>query len=102
MFGVIINCFSVQCNFYNFSRMPEVKEIVAVCNQSYRDIFEENINVDLKFALSGKERQDFVYSGLHVLNDGLRVGASVLCVPAKATIKEAGVHMKIVCWVVEH
>ncbi|MFS8002395.1 putative 2-C-methyl-D-erythritol 4-phosphate cytidylyltransferase [Helianthus anomalus] len=31
-----------------------------------------------------------------VLNDGLRVGASVLGVPAKATIKEAGVHMKIV------
>ncbi|KAM0023047.1 hypothetical protein Hdeb2414_s0003g00094071 [Helianthus debilis subsp. tardiflorus] len=37
-----------------------------------------------------------------VLNDGLRVVASVLGVPAKATIKESGVHMKIVHWVVEH
>ncbi|KAJ0508389.1 putative 2-C-methyl-D-erythritol 4-phosphate cytidylyltransferase [Helianthus annuus] len=88
----------------------------------------EKINVDLKFALPGKERQDFAYRGLQtidltselvcihdsarplvtssdvekVLNDGLRVGASVLGVPAKATIKEAGVHMKIVHWVVEH
>ncbi|KAL4573544.1 hypothetical protein LXL04_020354 [Taraxacum kok-saghyz] len=98
--------------------MPEVKEIIVVCDPSYRDIFEgagEKINVGLKFALPGKERQDPVYSGLQaidlnselacihdsarplvtcsdvqkVLNDGLRVGASVLGVPAKATIKEA-------------
>ncbi|KAF5813551.1 putative 2-C-methyl-D-erythritol 4-phosphate cytidylyltransferase [Helianthus annuus] len=104
-------------SFYTFSRMPEVKEIIVVCDPSYRDIFEdarEKINVDLKFALPGKERQDSVYSGLQtidptselvcihdsarplvtssdvekVLNDGLRVGASVLGVPAKATIKE--------------
>ncbi|KAI3805242.1 hypothetical protein L1987_27439 [Smallanthus sonchifolius] len=104
-------------SFYTFSRMPEVKEIVVVCDPSYQDIFEdarEKINVDLKFALPGKERQDSVYSGLQaidltselvcvhdsarplvtssdvgkVLNDGLRVGASVLGVPAKATIKE--------------
>ncbi|KAJ0750843.1 putative 2-C-methyl-D-erythritol 4-phosphate cytidylyltransferase [Helianthus annuus] len=104
-------------SFYTFSRMPEVKEIVVVCDTSYQDIFEdarEKINVDLKFALPGKERQDSVYSGLQtidrtselvcihdsarplvtssdvekVLNDGLRVGASVLGVPAKATIKE--------------
>ncbi|KAJ9552578.1 hypothetical protein OSB04_016623 [Centaurea solstitialis] len=105
-------------SFYTFSRMPEVKEIVVVCDPSYQDIFEdtrEKIKVDLKFALPGKERQDSVYSGLQaidlssalvcihdsarplvsssdvekVLNDGLRVGASVLGVPAKATIKEA-------------
>nr|WNX96123.1 4-diphosphocytidyl-2-C-methyl-D-erythritol synthase [Ayapana triplinervis] len=104
-------------SFYTFSRMPEVKEIVVVCDPSYQDIFEDardKINVDLKFALPGKERQDSVYSGLQaidftselvcihdsarplvtssdvakVLNDGLRVGASVLGVPAKATIKE--------------
>ncbi|MFS7939307.1 putative 2-C-methyl-D-erythritol 4-phosphate cytidylyltransferase [Helianthus anomalus] len=104
-------------SFYTFSRMPEVKEIVVVCDTSYQDIFEdarEKINVDLKFALPGKERQDSVYNGLQtidltselvcihdsarplvtssdvekVLNDGLRVGASVLGVPAKATIKE--------------
>lgn len=104
-------------SFYTFSRMPEVKEIVVVCDPSYQDIFEDaraKINLDLKFALPGKERQDSVYSGLQaidfnselvcvhdsarplvtsgdvekVLKDGLRVGASVLGVPAKATIKE--------------
>nr|ABB88837.2 4-diphosphocytidyl-2-C-methyl-D-erythritol synthase [Stevia rebaudiana] len=104
-------------SFYTFSRMREVKEIVVVCDPSYQDIFEDardNISVDLKFALPGKERQDSVFSGLQsidlaselvcihdsarplvtsgdvlkVLNDGLRVGASVLGVPAKATIKE--------------
>ncbi|KAG8368946.1 hypothetical protein BUALT_Bualt15G0099200 [Buddleja alternifolia] len=105
-------------SFYTFSKMPQVKEIVVVCDPSYQDIFEdakENIHVDLKFALPGKERQDSVYSGLEaidsnselvcihdsarplvlagdvakVLNDGWHIGAAVLGVPAKATIKEA-------------
>lgn len=105
-------------SFYTFSKMPEVKEIVVVCDPSYRDIFEDakqNIQVDLKFALPGKERQDSVYSGLEaidsnselvcihdsarplvlatdvskVLKDGWCIGAAVLGVPAKATIKEA-------------
>ncbi|XP_011087605.1 2-C-methyl-D-erythritol 4-phosphate cytidylyltransferase, chloroplastic isoform X3 [Sesamum indicum] len=105
-------------SFYTFSKMPEVKEIVVVCDPSYQDIFEdakENIHIDMKFALPGKERQDSVYSGLEaidsdselvcihdsarplvlagdvakVLKDGQRVGAAVLGVPAKATIKEA-------------
>lgn len=105
-------------SFYTFSKMPEVKEIVVVCDPSYQDIFEdakENIHVDLKFALPGKERQDSVYSGLEaidlnselvcihdsarplvltsdvekVLKDGKRIGAAVLGVAAKATIKEA-------------
>lgn len=30
----------ISCSFYTFSRMPEVKEIVVVCDPSYRDIFE--------------------------------------------------------------
>ncbi|KAG8491032.1 hypothetical protein CXB51_014172 [Gossypium anomalum] len=54
-------------SLYTFSRMIEVKEIVVVCDPSYKDIFEEaidKINVDLKFTLPGKERQDSVYSGL--------------------------------------
>ncbi|PIN03655.1 2-C-methyl-D-erythritol 4-phosphate cytidylyltransferase [Handroanthus impetiginosus] len=105
-------------SFYTFSKMPEVKEIVVVCDPSYQDIFEDakkNVHVDVKFALPGKERQDSVYSGLEaidsnsglvcihdsarplvlagdvakVLKDGWRVGAAVLGVPAKATIKEA-------------
>nr|AOT86858.1 2-C-methyl-D-erythritol 4-phosphate cytidylyltransferase [Osmanthus fragrans] len=105
-------------SFYTFSKMPEVKEIVVVCDPSYQDIFEDakdSIDVDLKFALPGKERQDSVYSGLQeidlnselvcihdsarplvlaedvakVLKDGWLIGAAVLGVPAKATIKEA-------------
>lgn len=105
-------------SLYTFSRMPEVKEIVVVCDPSYQDIFEdanEKIQVDMKFSLPGKERQDSVYSGLQavdlsselvcihdsarplvlaedvekVLKDGLLIGAAVLGVPAKATIKEA-------------
>lgn len=27
-------------SFYTFSRFPEVKEIVVVCDPSYQDIFE--------------------------------------------------------------
>ncbi|KAF2309023.1 hypothetical protein GH714_000166 [Hevea brasiliensis] len=76
---------------------------------------KENITVDLKFALPGKERQDSVYNGLQevdlnselvcvhdsarplvssaevkeVLKDAWINGAAVLGVPAKATIKEA-------------
>uniref|UniRef100_A0A2P2KR33 Putative chloroplast 2-C-methyl-D-erythritol 4-phosphate cytidylyltransferase n=1 Tax=Rhizophora mucronata TaxID=61149 RepID=A0A2P2KR33_RHIMU len=98
--------------------MIEVKEIIVVCDPSYRDIFKdavEKINVDLKFALPGNERQHSVYSGLQaidlnselvcihdsarplvssaevekVLRDGLINGAAVLGVPVKATIKEA-------------
>lgn len=105
-------------SMYTFSRMAEVREIVVVCDPSYKDIFEETkekINVDLKFALPGKERQDSVYSGLQaidpsselvcvhdsarplvlskdvekVFKDGWVHGAAVLGVPVKATIKEA-------------
>ncbi|KAL3613212.1 hypothetical protein CASFOL_042903 [Castilleja foliolosa] len=104
-------------SFYTFSNMPQVKEIVVVCDPSYQDIFEDskdNIRVELKFALPGKERQDSVYNGLEaidpnselvcihdsarplvlkedvekVLKDGRHIGAAVLGAPAKATIKE--------------
>ncbi|XLR52193.1 hypothetical protein HN51_002914 [Arachis hypogaea] len=54
-------------SFYTFSRMVEVKEIIVVCDPSYKDIFEDakvNDKVELKFALPGKERQDSVYNGL--------------------------------------
>lgn len=30
----------ISCSFYTFSKMPEVKEIVVVCDPSYQDIFE--------------------------------------------------------------
>ncbi|XP_020230753.1 2-C-methyl-D-erythritol 4-phosphate cytidylyltransferase, chloroplastic [Cajanus cajan] len=105
-------------SFYTFSHMLQVKEIVVVCDPSYKDIFEDakgNLQPQLKFALPGKERQDSVYNGLQavdpnsdlvcihdsarplvlsgdvkkVLKDGLLYGAAVLGVPVKATIKEA-------------
>ncbi|XP_023553465.1 2-C-methyl-D-erythritol 4-phosphate cytidylyltransferase, chloroplastic [Cucurbita pepo subsp. pepo] len=105
-------------SLYTFSRMIEVKEIVVVCDPSYRDIFEdvkEKIDIQLKFTLPGKERQDSVYSGLQaidmnaelvcihdsarplvlagdiqkVFKDARLNGAAVLGVPVKATIKEA-------------
>ncbi|KAF7126637.1 hypothetical protein RHSIM_Rhsim11G0115300 [Rhododendron simsii] len=69
-------------SFYTFSHMIEVKEIVVVCDPSYKDIFQEiqtkwlvllsdtkeKIHVDLKFAFPGKERQDSVYSGLQAVD----------------------------------
>ncbi|KAK4799048.1 hypothetical protein SAY86_024413 [Trapa natans] len=105
-------------SFYTFSRMREVKEIVVVCDPSYKDVFEDNkekVGVDIKFTMPGKERQDSVFSGLQVvdenselvcihdsarplvlpgdiekvLKDGWENGAAVLGVPVKATIKEA-------------
>ncbi|KAE9446764.1 hypothetical protein C3L33_21326, partial [Rhododendron williamsianum] len=77
-------------SFYTFSHMIEVKEIVVVCDPSYRTFFKvvdifygsnnlhiralpshytkEKIHVDLKFAFPGKERQDSVYSGLQAVD----------------------------------
>ncbi|KAL1802023.1 hypothetical protein ACET3Z_030670 [Daucus carota] len=121
LFGQPIALYS----FYTFSLLPEVKEIIVVCDPSYQDIFEdaiENPHVDLKFALPGKERQDSVYSGLQVVDpnssllcihdsarplvsssdtkkvliDGWLTGAAVLGVPAKATIKEANMESFVV------
>ncbi|KAJ4748247.1 2-C-methyl-D-erythritol 4-phosphate cytidylyltransferase [Rhynchospora pubera] len=105
-------------SFYTFSKMREVKEIVVVCDPSYKDIFEDagkNLQVDLKFAVPGNERQDSVFNGFQeidsgsdlvcihdsarplatsadikkVIKDAWMHGAAVLGVPVKATIKEA-------------
>uniref|UniRef100_A0A0E0CBA4 2-C-methyl-D-erythritol 4-phosphate cytidylyltransferase, chloroplastic n=1 Tax=Oryza meridionalis TaxID=40149 RepID=A0A0E0CBA4_9ORYZ len=101
-----------------FCQLKEVKEVVVVCDPDYKDIFEgsiENVQMPIKFALPGKERQDSVYNGLQeidgdselvcvhdsarplvssedvkkVLEDAIVHGAAVLGVPVKATIKEA-------------
>ncbi|WVZ10542.1 hypothetical protein V8G54_015072 [Vigna mungo] len=63
LFGQPIALFS----FHTFFHMFEVKEVVVVCDPSYRDVFEDakgNYEAELKFALPGKERQDSVYNGL--------------------------------------
>ncbi|RLN04117.1 2-C-methyl-D-erythritol 4-phosphate cytidylyltransferase, chloroplastic-like [Panicum miliaceum] len=101
-----------------FCQLKEVKEVVVVCDPDYRDVFEgssENLQIPLKFACPGKERQDSVFNGLQeidgdselvcvhdsarpivssedvkkVLEDAAVHGAAVLGVPVKATIKEA-------------
>uniref|UniRef100_A0ACD5WL09 Uncharacterized protein n=1 Tax=Avena sativa TaxID=4498 RepID=A0ACD5WL09_AVESA len=101
-----------------FCGMKEVKEVVVVCDPSYKNIFEgsvENLQIPIKFTCPGKERQDSVFNGLQeidgdselvcvhdsarplvssedvrkVLEDAAVHGAAVLGVPVKATIKEA-------------
>lgn len=96
--------------------LPEVAEVVVVCDPSYRDVFQDvGIEKPLKFALPGAERQDSVENGLAQIADGAALvcvhdsarplvtveeveavfadaahfGAAVLGVPCKATVKEA-------------
>lgn len=105
-------------SFFTFYKMKEVKEIVVVCDPSYKDVFEDasdGMSVELKFGKPGKERQDSVFNGLQeidgcselvcihdsarplvsasdiekVFKDACLYGAAVLGVPAKATIKQA-------------
>lgn len=112
-------------SFYIFSELSEVKEVIVVCDPLFKDVFQdacEEIPVDVKFALPGKERQDSVFSGLQevdessqlvcihdsarplvsaedvkkVLKDGWLNGAAVLGVPVKATIKEANDNLFVV------
>lgn len=102
-----------------FARMPEVNEIVVVCNPEYRGLFEEYYTLlqrkpRLEFAEPGGERQDSVYNGFQAISkeaalvaihdsarplisaedtraciqDANQVGAAVLGVPVKPTIKE--------------
>jgi 2-C-methyl-D-erythritol 4-phosphate cytidylyltransferase len=99
--------------------MPQVREIVVVCEPEWRHVFESAHAAlprkpRLKFTLPGTERQDSVYNGFSIIDpwallvavhdsarplitaadtltcfeDALRVGAAVLGVPVKPTIKE--------------
>ncbi|KAF8664059.1 hypothetical protein HU200_054968 [Digitaria exilis] len=101
-----------------FCQLKEVKEVVVVCEPDYIDVFEgsiEDLQIPIKFARPGKERQDSVFNGLQeidgdselvcvhdsarplvssedvkkVLEDAAEHGAAVLGVPVKAIIKEA-------------
>jgi len=117
LMGQPIAAYSLQ----TFASMPEIGEIVVVCEDDYRDVFENALNNtpgssigSLKFAKPGKERQDSVHSGFQAIReeaelvaihdsarplvtaedtqrcclDALQVGAAVLGVPVKPTIKE--------------
>jgi len=103
-----------------FARMPEVFEIVVVCNPEYRGLFEQYYGLLIRkprlvFAEPGTERQDSVSNGFKAsdrsraavvaihdsarplvsaedtqacIADALEVGAAVLGVAVKPTIKE--------------
>jgi 2-C-methyl-D-erythritol 4-phosphate cytidylyltransferase len=92
-------------------QLEEIKEIILVCSPEYRSFFS---GWPVKFALPGAERQDSVYNGLQEVNpeaewicthdsarpfitkslvrtlfdQGKKVGASSLAMPAKNTLKE--------------
>jgi 2-C-methyl-D-erythritol 4-phosphate cytidylyltransferase len=101
-----------------FASLPEVGEVIVVCDPSYREIFTScalSRALELKFALPGGERQDSVFNGLQavspsaqlvavhdsarplvtraeavaVFRDAQQHGAAVLGVQTKATIKQA-------------
>lgn len=105
-------------SFFTFASLPEVAEIVVVCDPSYESTFQdvsESLSVNVRFARPGKERQDSVFNGLQLISseaalvaihdsarplvtedeiktvfrDATKFGAAVLGVPSKATIKEA-------------
>ncbi|PRW56614.1 2-C-methyl-D-erythritol 4-phosphate chloroplastic [Chlorella sorokiniana] len=113
--GQPIATYSMQ----TFAAMPQVKEIVVVCEPEWREVFETCYarlprKVPLKFAAPGAERQDSVYNGFQAIDasaqlvaihdsarplvtaadtlacclDAWQVGAAVLGVPVKPTIKE--------------
>lgn len=100
-------------SFDLFESMPEVQEIIVVCEESYRSLFKTQ-KVSLLFADPGCRRQDSVYNGFALINpqakfvcvhDSARpfltdamirrallsadeVGAAAVGMPLKYTVKE--------------
>lgn len=94
--------------------IPEITEIVVVCETEFQTFFKNHSPKPLKFALPGNERQDSVASGFakispssdyvlvhdtarpliqkediyNLLNEGIPIGAATLGVPMKFTVKE--------------
>lgn len=110
-----------------FASMPEVREIIIVCEQQFRSLFLDHfanaaVAKSISFAQPGIERQDSVYSGLQAISansklvaihdsarplitaidarrcmhDALQVGAAVLGVAVKPTIKQVDVSGRVV------
>lgn len=101
-----------------FLSMPEVEQIVVVCDPAYRHFFNvEEGSIPVSFADPGIRRQDSVFNGianltgnpLVCIHDGVRpfitvghiratvhmaaeYGAAVLGVPVKSTIKVCDTH----------
>lgn len=100
-------------SFEVFLDMPEIHEIIVVCNQEYEHLFI-TAKKPVIFAEPGERRQDSVYHGLQavspdtelvcihdsarpfitpeivrrVLEAGILYGAATVGIPAKNTIKE--------------
>lgn len=111
-----------------FAAMPEVFELVVVCEPDWQDVFEKchatlTRKISLKYARPGAERQDSVENGFNAIDfsqaqlvaihdsarplvtpedslkcfaDAWNIGAAVLGVPVKPTIKEADGEGKVV------
>jgi len=104
------HCFDI------FIEMPEITEIVVVCDPSYRNVFAHSSSTkQVLFALPGKRRQDSVYNGLlastpsfqlvcvhdaarpfidrtlvnRALEAGQQWGAATVGLPIKFTVKES-------------
>lgn len=103
-------------SFDCLSLLPEVKEIVVVCEEEYRELFREPLSgITLTFAKPGPRRQDSVLNGFRaitaaadlvcihdaarpfitpaiverVLHAALEHGAATAAMPVKFTVKEA-------------
>lgn len=109
-------------SFDIFKMMPEIIEIVVVCEPAYRHYFDvENFSLSLNFAQPGLRRQDSVFNGLKALtknaaltciHDSARplintklvrrvieaaheYGAATAGMPLKFTIKEHDGHLNV-------
>lgn len=102
-------------SFELFLEMPEITEIIVVCDPEYRHYFNAQTDKKIAFALPGERRQDSVYNGLQeisnhnplvcvhdsarplidrqlvvrVLNAAAEIGAATVGMPVKFTVKES-------------
>ncbi len=63
-------------SFELFLQMPQVQELVVVCEKEYQCFFEEfayQFHRNLRFAQPGQRRQDSVYNGISLLQENLLV-----------------------------
>lgn len=63
-------------SFDVFLSMPEIQEIVVVCEPQYQEIFQEASaakRLEIRYALPGNRRQDSVYNGIQLLQENCLV-----------------------------
>ncbi|HEV8051966.1 MAG TPA: 2-C-methyl-D-erythritol 4-phosphate cytidylyltransferase [Parachlamydiaceae bacterium] len=104
----------VACySFELFLEMPEIDEIIVVCLEDFRELFNStHSHKQVSFALPGERRQDSVFNGLqaashdlicihdaarpfidkeivsNALEAGKQYGAAAIGMPVKFTVKE--------------